>query len=124
MSDLRDQWFQVLLDELRKSNDKLDDVRKDTVENTAAVQSIEKIVDKQSDRLDKYNEQLEIHIKGVEILDKRQTSLEKKVHPIVEEYAADKVIKAHTRKRMVKIAKILGIISTIVGIVATIYKLN
>lgn len=79
-----------------------------------------------SERLDKYNSQLEVHIKGTETNEKRVSELQAKLIPIVEKYQEDLISskiekkmqddeKEKAEKKYKKLTIIVGIFASIVA---------
>jgi hypothetical protein len=133
MSDIQ----QFILNKLEKLDEKLDEVREQNIKIKADFDSHATIdqeiheevvkltssIDNHSKSLDEYNRQLEIHIRGVNTLDKKVDILEQKVLPILIEKTDTEVVKKWWSVRFATILKIAGWLSGIAGLVVVILEL-
>jgi hypothetical protein len=133
MSDIQ----QFILNKLEKLDEKLDEVREQNIKIKAdfdmhatidqeiheEVVKLTDSIDKHSKSLDEYNRQLEIHIKGVNTLDKKVDILEQKVLPILIEKTDTEVVKKWWSVRFATVLKIAGWLSGIAGLAIVILEL-
>lgn len=80
-------------------------------------------LDDQGVRLDEYNRQLEIHIAGVDALKKIQENLHSRIEPLEKAHNSKKVLDEYKMATWKKWVAGLGVVATIVGIVAGIVEL-
>jgi hypothetical protein len=126
MSDIQ----QFILSKLEKLDEKLDEVREHNAHMRASFDShviidqeihedVVKLglsIDKHSNLLDQYNQQLEIHMKRTDLL-------EKSVLPLIRQRREEETVKKWRDGRWSKIAKIAGWLSAIGGFIVIVLKI-
>lgn len=128
---MSDQWTQIILD-------KIDDVRDSITEIKISQAQLKTNSDNHEardsdrhqevcERLDLYNEELKVHIMGVQTaqarLDVAQAQLsafEKAITPIITERANEKAVAAHYKKTQKTIKLVAGTITGLAGLIAAI----
>lgn len=118
-----------ILDKLDKMDDKIDDIRSQGVETrvklkeySVRARETQTQLGIVNERLADYNEQLKIHIKGVQNLEKRQDNLEKEVAPIVAKHRTEKAVNKYISRKWALRIKRATYISVIAGIVVSLLK--
>lgn len=118
-----------ILDKLEKIDDKVDDIRTQGVETKVKLEehdqrtkaTAEKL-DRVDDKLGEYNEQLKIHIRGVESLEKRQDILAEHVAPVVKAHNEKKAINKYVSDKWAARIKKATYFSILTGIVVSLLK--
>jgi len=121
---------QFILNKLEKLDEKLDEVRDHSVrmknsfdshvvidkEIHEEVVKLADNIDKHSNLLDQYNQQLEIHMKRTDIL-------ENKVLPLITQKVEQDTVKKWVDSRWSRVAKIAGWLSAIGGLVIIVLEI-
>lgn len=145
MPDLREEWFKLVLEELRKNNDKVDQIR---LANFDQVRDLEKYIEQRLDKSEiqhrelmtsqvkmqeehrRMNDLLAEHMRRTEANEKiieihriRLEKVEEEIEPAVEAHRLAEAEKNAAAKNLKRNAVIVGMISGLLGIVATILKI-
>lgn len=119
-----------ILDKLNKMDDKIDEIRSQGVETKVKLEEHDTRTRETqaqltpiNEKLSEYNEQLKIHIKGVQSLERRQDALEDKVAPIVAQHRTEKAISKLISEKWAARIKRITYISIVAGIAVSLLKL-
>ena len=130
-----------ILDKLEKLDDKLDQVREESTKLSLSLKSHEQRdedihrdvkdmaekfsaqLDEQCKALKEYNKQLEVHIKGVQLLEDGQKKMWERVEPVVKAHEDKKVINNYFSQKAKTRMKWVAGIGTVVGTLYGILKL-
>lgn len=122
-----------ILDKLEKMDDKIDDIRTQGAEtrvkldqHDARTKETAKKLEHVDEKLGEYNEQLKIHIRGVENLGNRQDDLWNKVEPVVKEHETKTAVKTYVSEKWalrIKRATYLSIVAATVVSLLKAYKM-
>lgn len=136
MADNRDDLIRLLIEKVESNNNKLDDIKDSYYELKYMAQAHQEVDEKMhkevirfmestSKRLDTYNRQLEIHIEATDVNRKDIAEFKTSVQPIINNFIEDQAVKRAHDKNIAKIKRTVGIIGSIIGIIAaaiTLYK--
>lgn len=143
--DFKDEWFKLVLEELRKNSDKIDRVRDDmytkvddldekmsnrmseTTKQHLELLSCQQSLNKEHHRM---NDLLEEHIRRTEILEdvtdvlrERLDRVDTATAPIVKEFNENLIVEKNHKRNISKTVKIAGGISAVAAAVSGILKL-
>lgn len=145
MSDFKDEWFKLVLDELRKNNNKFDELKNSTDQKIDSLEEkiferlkesehqhqdlfvTQKMLCKEHERM---NDLLEEHIRRTEVnekmierLDSRTSDIEQEIRPLVENHTSEQIMKKAHDKKIKKVILWLGAVATIMSIVGGLLKI-
>ena len=125
-----DDMGKFILEKLDKIDDKVDHIKAQGLENKIKLEEQERSIKKTAEecesingKLGEYNDQLRVHIDGVNTLKDMHLGLKKEVAPVVEQYKEDQAVTKYFSKAMAKRLKLLSLVSVVIGIIYGAIKL-
>ena len=137
MSDIREEWFKLVLNELRKNNDKVDKIKDnvndkiDTLEDDLR----DKLAESSRQHLELFetqggmireharmNDLLEEHMRRTTAAESRIEMIQTQIDPVVKAYHSKIAVDENNTKNWKRAAMYLGVIATALSIISAILK--